>query len=268
MNKEEFLQSGLLEQYVLGLTSPEENEEVERYAEAFPEIRKEIEGMRRAMEEYASQYAVPPPAHLKEKIIREIEEEGGDVGKSRTDREAVPGAGARRSGSWAVMFSLLALALLGWLAFNNYQRAERMEDRYVSLSARFDQFRTECEEQKEDLKDAARLFAFLRHGATRQVRLRGTDLAPGAETLVYLNDQESLAYLNVVNLPEPPDGHTYQLWADVEGEMINMGVINAHSSNLQAVTFIDRAESLNLTIEPAGGSEHPTVERLVVNGKV
>jgi anti-sigma-K factor RskA len=54
------------------------------------------------------------------------------------------------------------------------------------------------------------------------------------------------------------------MWADVEGEMINMGVIN-NTENLLAMTYIEDAESLNITIEPAGGSDHPTVSRLISN---
>jgi hypothetical protein len=38
MDKEKFLQSGLLEQYVLGLTDPEEEEVVNHYLERFPEL--------------------------------------------------------------------------------------------------------------------------------------------------------------------------------------------------------------------------------------
>ena len=62
MDKERFLKTGLLEQYVLGLTTPEEDLEVERYAESFPEIQSEIDSMRSAMEEYARQYSIPPPS--------------------------------------------------------------------------------------------------------------------------------------------------------------------------------------------------------------
>ena len=53
MDKERFLESGLLEQYVLGLTSEEETREVERYAQAFPEIRAEIDLLRKAVRQYA-----------------------------------------------------------------------------------------------------------------------------------------------------------------------------------------------------------------------
>jgi hypothetical protein len=34
---------------------------------------------------------------------------------------------------------------------------------------------------------------------------------------------------------------------------------------LVTLTYIDRAESLNITIEPKGGNDHPTVERLISN---
>tara|TARA_R110000868_G_scaffold379114_6_gene644835 strand:- start:10 stop:186 length:177 start_codon:yes stop_codon:yes gene_type:complete len=54
------------------------------------------------------------------------------------------------------------------------------------------------------------------------------------------------------------------MWADVEGEMINMGVIGKQNQ-LLAMDYIDNAESLNVTIEPAGGNDHPTVSNLITN---
>ena len=70
--------------------------------------------------------------------------------------------------------------------------------------------------------------------------------------------------INTERLPNLDEDHDYQMWADVEGEMINMGVISK-SNKLTDMTYIDHAESLNITIEPAGGSDHPTVERLISN---
>ena len=46
--------------------------------------------------------------------------------------------------------------------------------------------------------------------------------------------------------------------------MINMGILEADQEYIP-VRYIDKAESLNITIEPAGGSEHPTVEQLISN---
>jgi hypothetical protein len=56
----------------------------------------------------------------------------------------------------------------------------------------------------------------------------------------------------------------YQMWADVDGVMINMGLLPA-DADLIPVKYIDRAESFNITIEPAGGNDHPTVENLISN---
>jgi len=57
-------------------------------------------------------------------------------------------------------------------------------------------------------------------------------------------------------------GNTYQMWSDVDGEMIDMGLLQTNEE-LITLKYIDKAESLNITIEPAGGNDHPTVEKLI-----
>ena len=37
------------------------------------------------------------------------------------------------------------------------------------------------------------------------------------------------------------------------------------NTEMLAMTYIDHAESLNITIEPAGGNDHPTVSKLITN---
>lgn len=68
----EFMQSGLLELYVMGSTSPEEAEEVEQMAAAHPEIRQELEAISHTMEDYAQAHAVKPKATLKPLILATI----------------------------------------------------------------------------------------------------------------------------------------------------------------------------------------------------
>ncbi len=64
-------------------------------------------------------------------------------------------------------------------------------------------------------------------------------------------------------LPLRPN-ETYQLWADVEGEMINMGLLSSEEDLTPAI-YISKAESFNITVEPAGGNDHPTVSNLIGN---
>ena len=50
--------------------------------------------------------------------------------------------------------------------------------------------------------------------------------------------------------------------------MINAGVLSKDRSDLQIIEFIEDAESLNITLENAGGSDHPNVEMLQANGLI
>ena len=100
------------------------------------------------------------------------------------------------------------------------------------------------------------------------MNITGTGLSPDANVVVYYNAEEESALLNVLNLPAPPAGKTYQMWADVEGVMIDMGVFEVNDPSLREMVFIKHAESLNITLEPLGGSDHPTVSLLQANGKV
>jgi mannose-6-phosphate isomerase-like protein (cupin superfamily) len=68
----EFMQSGLLELYIMGSASPEEAEEVEQMAAAHPEIRQELEAISQTMEDYAQAHAVKPKATLKPLILATI----------------------------------------------------------------------------------------------------------------------------------------------------------------------------------------------------
>ena len=62
MDKQTFLASGLLEQYVLGITDPEETQEVERHLNLYPELHQEVAAMREAIKQYALQQEIPAPA--------------------------------------------------------------------------------------------------------------------------------------------------------------------------------------------------------------
>lgn len=86
MDKEEFIQSGLLEQYVLGLTSDEESEIVEYHLDLFPDLRQDMFLLQIGVASYAAQYAVPPPRHLKRKILSQIRSDESQEGETRATR--------------------------------------------------------------------------------------------------------------------------------------------------------------------------------------
>lgn len=69
----DYIGSGLLEQYVLGLTSPEQSIEVEQRAAADAAIREEIDAISEAMEAYAVAHAIIPDPIIKPFLLATID---------------------------------------------------------------------------------------------------------------------------------------------------------------------------------------------------
>lgn len=265
MNKENFLASGLLEQYALGITSPEENILVERYLEQFPQVREEYTAMRKALDQYAQQYAKQPPQVLRQRVLDSVDEESDRISDAN---EPIPGrsAGDLRQAGWSKYISYAVVVALAVGLFLVTKKADTLEqdlnEAEVLLSA--------CKSDVEHLRSTQSIYAFLISGHTRQVAIKGTPLSPETRLIAYWNDESGKALLNPVHLPEPPAGKQYQIWADVEGKMISLGLIAKEPSKdqLADLSFIPHAESLNITLEPEGGSEEPTVSMLMANGYI
>jgi mannose-6-phosphate isomerase-like protein (cupin superfamily) len=69
----DYIESGVLELYVLGHTTAEESLEVERMAAAHGEVRRELDSIQEAMEAYALAHAVPPGALVKPVLLATID---------------------------------------------------------------------------------------------------------------------------------------------------------------------------------------------------
>jgi len=265
MDKEQFLKTGLLEQYVLGLTSEEESEMVQHYAKLYPEVEKEMEHMRDALEDYAMKYITLPPDELKSRVKSSLKKASDEPEPPAS--QVVPKTKSSFFSRSSALLLLLILGL-GFFSYLFYQDKTNAERNYKELAIAFDTYKSECEKQQQQAANHNAVYDLLQHSATQPVKLLGSDLAPEAEAVAYLNPVAQKALINLTKLPSPPSGKTYQLWADVEGHMVDMGIVEFGKGDFQIVTFIQNAESLNITLEPTGGSEEPTVEFLYANGKV
>jgi len=248
MNKERFLNTGLLEQYILGLATPEEAKVVEQHLEAFPELKVEVTNMQQALENYASQYATPPPSKLKEEIMDQIDIDP----RTANSQTSIPW---RNWLSFAIIFGLIAAY---FFQNQNLQRNKNLVQRQeVALLA--------CQNEKQGLMKAEQIFAFFNDPQTQAVSLIGSSVSPEASALVYWNEARQSAFINPNALPEIPADKQYQIWADVHGKMISIGLLQKETTELQLINYIAEAESLNITLEPIGGSEAPNVELLYAN---
>ena len=105
MDLREFIESGILENYVLGLASAEERREVEQMAQAHPEVKEALLAIEEDLTDYARSQAPPMPEGLREKILQRIDAEGS-AGPASPKSPAV--------GSWPMAVAVLLLAGLAF----------------------------------------------------------------------------------------------------------------------------------------------------------
>jgi anti-sigma-K factor RskA len=73
-------------------------------------------------------------------------------------------------------------------------------------------------------------------------------------------------YLMVNNLPQPTSGKQYQLWALLNGEPIDLGMIEVSQKRLlYRMKNLQNAEAFAITLEPKGGSQRPTTTPIAVS---
>lgn len=81
MNEQGYIQSGIIQDYCLGLLGPEEMLLVEQQAAAYPAIRAELEACRQALEQYVRSLALPVPELVKGRALELIDNlPGGNEG--------------------------------------------------------------------------------------------------------------------------------------------------------------------------------------------
>ncbi len=262
MNKEEFLQSGLLEQYVLGLTDAEETKKVEEFLQDYPELREEAKAMHAAIEHYASRYAISPPEKLKHRILQEIDKMEDPSKVTPTDGNST----RMRTRSGQNFAYAAGIALLMGSVFLFFQ-IQNLKQETQAAKEQLAACQSEVTNLRQRQIEREPVFAVIQHPGTHPVALKDTAPEPAFQATAYWNAETQTAYLQTAGLPQAPSGHQYQVWADVDGEMINVGLIDPNGAPLQPIAFLEKAESLNITIEPLGGSKHPNTDRLVAAGR-
>lgn len=264
MDKEKFINSGLIELYVLGLASPAEQEIVMDYALAYPDIQETLNLSIEALEEYAKAHSALPPKDLRTKIMTDLEEAEDVKVRSDDSDHKKPGA------SYGFLASILGIGLLAFsvLSYMFFQEKENGAKQYKDLQEEYAQFIVSCETKDETYQAIMLENDFLKNKHTGVINLTGTKLSPQSKAIVFWNKNKQEGWMKIVELPTPLKGFQYQLWGDVNGKMVDLGTLEYQENTLIKVPFVATATSLNVSLEKAGGALQPTLDRLYISGNI
>ena len=278
MDIKQYINSGVLELYVLDRLPAAEARAVEAMAAEHSEVRAEIDSIEQALEQLAQALAPDVSPEVLDSLL-----EHPDVTAPRpVERtEATGGDGAQvpklvnekavRGGSNLLTWLLVGLAVLGLAAaayFWNQQR--RQSDDLDDLQLRYDELELNCLGTTDTLRLNTEMIDYLTDPATRDVFLNGTDNAPEYFAMVFYNPESQRTIFRGNNLPPPPTGKQYQLWAIDAGGPKSLGVLDLGlpGDTLLEVDYVPQTATFAVTLEDLGGKPQPDLTALQVLGNV
>ena len=269
-----YIESGILELYVLGQLNDQEQAEVEAMAIQYSEIKQEIEAIELAMEQYAVARAVQPTAGLDQKILASIETIQHSTDHQLKVVQLQPNYESKIRVLRLALVACVALLVISVVAlFSAHNELGDARNEIASLSANREQFTSTVNYLKQDNADLQKIADMNTDPNWKAVKLAGTAMDPNAKLVVYwhISGNHVMMDKSKMTLPANDKNHQYQLWALVNGKPVDLGVFDvepSHTGILTDMKDIASAQTFAVTLEQRGGSASPTMDQMIVAGNV
>lgn len=264
MDIEAYIASGILELYVAGLLNEEENLEVYKLAEEHPKIKEEVLAIEAAILALSKTTADLSVARKEFATIINRLEDSGHIKVRQLNH--------KRSGWIAYTGWAAALALMAGLWWV-YQQNNALETELQLRSNTMQVLEDQIFQARNSLDKTRQLLDNLRDKDIQVVNLGGQKVSPESFARAYWSRAGQKVFIDAKGLPEPPQGMVYQVWSLKLSPLTptSIGLLEdfiSDENKIFALSNPNASEAFGITLEPAGGSETPTMEKLYTLGVV
>ncbi len=269
MNTKEYISSGIIESYILGLASPEEAGILECVMKNNAEVKAAFEEAQKTLENLATAQAVTPPADLKSKIWSKIQQEqtveevqpvvAADIPSAKPQEEIK----IQGNSNWKVFAMAASVLFLVSVAGNLFWMNTQSETKEELAK-----MQTEKKNQDLALQKVNQKMEMISNPDMKMVMLKGVEKHTDSKAMVFWNTKTKEVYLNAESLPKAPEGMQYQLWAIADGKPVSAGMYTEEKDSRIALANIPNAQAFAITLEKRGGGVSPTMENMYVMGGV
>ena len=264
MEVKEYTASGILELYVAGVLSEQENQEVFAMVQKHPEIATEVADIEAAILKLTAATA-PVSTTTFQKIKNKIS------GSNTAEPKVIPLT--QKSTNWLSYTGwAAAVLLLGGFVWTMVQNND-LNTQLKSAEIEKQQLEEQIFKSNSSLAETKKLNTVLRDKNILSVPLGGQTVAPDSYAKVYWDKNDNQVYVDVLGLPNPPDGKVYQVWSLKLDPLTptSIGMLdqfNEDENKVFALANNNESEAFGITLEPEGGSETPTMDQLYTLGVV
>jgi Anti-sigma-K factor rskA len=247
MDIQPYISSGIIETYVMGLCSPEEELELEQLRTQYPGLDKAIVAYEEAMEKNMLSHSTLPGDAVDERILNTLNILGGQA-------PVIP-MRAKQSNRLKYAAAAAAAVLLMISGYFNYYlyRQTKKQDTVGNI--------TTLPERDYKVLNSPTITPVAMYGVGTHAICRCT---------MFWDKKTGKLYIMIHHLPQSSDTKDYQLWATIEGKQVNVGIVqdNIRGRFIEMNNVPAGATSFIVTLEKAGGNSSPTMEETYLEGKI
>ncbi|MEN9298872.1 MAG: hypothetical protein RLZZ429_1185 [Bacteroidota bacterium] len=268
MDIKAYIESGIIESYVLGMADDQERAELEQLSRQYPEIKAAIEAFEVSLEQNAMANAMQPAARVKANILTEISHEFIDTADTGAQAKLVNMSAPPTN--WLRYVAAASVILLVVSAATNvyfYRQFREASTQYQALLIEKSSLLAQNQALQAKGLDLYQGMQIMSDPSYTKVSLPGVKAEENKFATVFWDKKSNEVYLLTNRLPQTNADTQYQLWAIVDGKPVDAGMVDI-CNGLCKMKNISNASAFAITLEKRGGSPTPNLEQLQVFGGV
>ncbi|RCW90161.1 anti-sigma factor domain-containing protein [Winogradskyella arenosi] len=238
-----FLNSDLLQKYVIGETTSEETREAEHFISNYPEVAQAYETLQDNLEIITKAGATDIPKDILGDVLEVLEEQEAPKVIHLTQDRKTP---------WYSFAASAAAVIFAVTSFMFYQKNQDLKnENNVVVDELFD-LRSDIESNNYKLDELSRELLKLNNPDSKKYVINGNDRAKNLKTVAYINPVEKTSMIDVITLPQLPEEQQYQIWAELQDRMVNLGILDESDRKLKQIPYMEDALALSIKIGTKG----------------
>lgn len=246
-----FLNSNLLNKYLVGETSDAETKEVEYFISNHTEVAAAYEKLQNNLELIAKAGAVDVPNDVLSNIMEALDDSNNTKVIQLVQNRKTP---------WYSIAASAAAVLFAVTSFVLYQKNLNLNDENNIVVEEIFDLRSDIENNNERLSELSRELNKLNNPDSRKYVLNGNERAKDLKTVAYINPVEKTSMIDVITLPQLPKEQHYEIWAELQDRMVNLGILDRSDRKLKPIPYMEDALALSIKIGTNGTTNEDNTE--------
>lgn len=247
-----FLQSGLLEKYLVGDTSMAENLEVEHLIDNHPEISEAYQTLQTNLEIISKVNAVEAPLGILNSVLE----------KTKESPKVIEMPKRPKTPWYFIAASIASFIFAGSSIYLLLKNKELNSENNAVVEELYD-LRNDIEKNNSKLDELAVQLKKLNDPDALKYVLFGNERAKDLKTVAYINPVEKTSMIDVISLPKLPENQYYQIRAELEDKMVSLGILDDSERRLQPIPYMEDALALSIAIKNRNEEDITTSEEEV-----